>query len=136
MTYRVDPLAFVNAAAQHGRSRHVPPNMQDRYALVPLSMLGQDAPVLTPQPVPASGASDVVKKIVAAVIVLAVVIAIIEAVRRQMAGRSSTPVLTRNKAVKRLSTAQLAKTLYDRLDKKGNASQATLRSLQAYARRA
>lgn len=137
--YRYDPLAFVNAAAQHGVSPHVPPHLQHEYGLVPLSMLGQAEapPALVPVPAQSTGLSfglsDGVKKIIAIIAVIVIVLAIAEVVRRTM--RQREPI-SRNRAVRRLSTPQLAKTLYDRLEKKGNAKPETMRSLQAYARRA
>lgn len=138
--YRYDPLAFVNAAAQHGVAPHVPPHLQNEYALVPLSMLGQTDASPTSVPVPAQstvlspfGMSDGVKKIIAVIAVIVLVLAIAEVARRMM--RQREPI-SRNRAVRRLSTPQLAKTLYDRLEKKGNAKPETMRSLQAYARRA
>lgn len=137
--YRYDPLAFVNAAAQHQRSPHVPPHLRDEYALVPVSMLGQTEAPPTTVPIPAQstglsfGLNDSVKKILAIIAVIVIVLAIAEVVRRMM--RQREPI-SRNRAVRRLSTPQLAKTLYDRLEKKGNAKPETLRSLQAYARRA
>jgi len=47
---------------------------------------------------------------------------------------SKKKTVTRNRApVKRLSTPDLAKNLYERLERRGNANEATMRSLKAYA---
>jgi hypothetical protein len=141
MTYRTDPLAFVSGAAQLGRSPHIPAHLRDEYALVPLSMLGQDASIPGATMVPiaptslSTGMSPSVKKIIAIIAVIVIVLAIAEVIRRAMAAKRPEP-MTRNQAVRRLSTPQLAKTLYDRLEKRGNAKPETMRSLHAYARKA
>jgi hypothetical protein len=41
--------------------------------------------------------------------------------------------VTRNATVKRMSTPDLAKNLYERLERRGGASETTMRSLKAYA---
>ena len=46
----------------------------------------------------------------------------------------SKKTVTRNRApVKRVSTPELAKNLYERLERRGNANETTMRSLKAYA---
>lgn len=93
------------------------------YALpVPLSQVPGLAPV------PSTG--DRLAQIVAAVVGLLVVLWIIDMVMKQMASKRT---ITRNKAVKKATTAELATRLYARLEKRGGTSPATLRSLQSYA---
>jgi len=50
-----------------------------------------------------------------------------------MASRSRKAPVTRNRPAKKMSTPELAKNLYERLEKRRGTSPATLRSLQAYA---
>lgn len=46
---------------------------------------------------------------------------------------SKSKPVKRNAPVKRLSTPELAKNLYERLERRGGASETTMRSLKAYA---
>jgi len=46
---------------------------------------------------------------------------------------SKKPVTRNHRPVKRVSTPELAKNLYERLERRGNANETTMRSLKAYA---
>jgi uncharacterized protein HemX len=90
---------------------------------VPLAPLAQ---------APSTGMSPETKK---ALMVLAVVVVIVAAIW-WFSRKRQTQVLARNRAARdRMSTKDLAKRLYERLEKRKGANQATLRSLQHYARR-
>jgi|GEM_PF-3301427 hypothetical protein len=141
MAYRVDPLAFVSGAASLPRNRAIRPDLQDQYALVPVSMLGDEMQPI-PQPLPtqlvpaSSGSMALVKKVVAVIVVIAILAAIYEMWRRMSGAKDARPALTANKAARKLSTAALAKQLLERLEKKGSGNPTTLRSLKTYARKA
>lgn len=48
---------------------------------------------------------------------------------------ASRPKMTKNQAAKKLSTPELAKQLYERLEKRGRANPTVMRSLETYSRR-
>jgi hypothetical protein len=88
------------------------------YPLVPLSQV----PSTTLAPV---GMSPATKR---ALILLAILIVVLVAITVF----SKKPV-KRNSRMKRRSTPELARNLYERLERRGGANETTMRSLQAYA---
>jgi hypothetical protein len=93
------------------------------YPLVPLS---QDAVVT------ASSADEQRKKMILIALAIVAVVAILWMMNRKPARAP----MTRNKVVKKLSTPELAKNLYERLEKRGNANETVMRSLKTYATQA
>jgi len=90
------------------------------YPLIPLS---QDTTSL------ATAADEQKKKMILIAIAVIAVIAIIWLANR----KPPRPPMTKNKAAKKMSTPELAKNLYDRLEKRGGANETVMRSLKTYA---
>jgi hypothetical protein len=86
-----------------------------------------------------SGMSEPTKRLIMVALVVLGLLFLVWWFGQRGAPRANTggggKLMTRNEALGRASTADLAKKLYERLDTKGGASPATLRSLQRYAKR-
>ena len=92
-----------------------------QYPLVPLS---QDTSAIV-----TAAQDEQRKKILLLVLAIIAVLAIL-----WMANRKPAPApMSRNKAAKKLSTPELAKNLYERLERRGGASDTMMRSLTSYA---
>lgn len=93
----------------------------------PLSQVETDAAAL------AREQGVTVGKVLLTLVVIAVIVLLLKKLSEDSKDSAAAPV--RN-PVNRLSTAALAKKLYERVDERGNANPALLRSLAAYARTA
>lgn len=110
--YRPTPFGVVPSGL-------LPPVQPHQYPIVPLSQ----GDLTTRQ------MSDQTKKMLIAVALLLGLLLIAWLV---MSSKRPQP-MTRNRAAKKLTTAELAKTLYDRLEKRGKTNPTVMRSLQSYA---
>lgn len=90
----------------------------------PMLTLGQDDPTLAAA---AAARNQLLKALAVVAILLVIAWAIDEYTKRQ---RRS---VTRNRVVKKMSTADLAKNLYERLEKRQGTNPSVLRSLSTYA---
>lgn len=90
----------------------------------PMLTLGQDDVTLAA----ANAARSQLFKAIAVAVVLLVIAWVIE----EFMKRQSKPI-TRNRVVKKMSTADLAKNLYERLEKRPGTNPSVLRSLSTYA---
>lgn len=98
-------------------------------AMRPLPALAQ-VPLPTSLPSPTAGMPNW-KKVLIGLAILAALVALLVWLDKQ---RRSGQRIQRNQAVKRLSTPELAKRLYSRLEKRGKANKTTLRSLSYLAK--
>lgn len=111
--YRPTPFGAVP------QSGLLPPVQPHQYPIVPLSQ----GEITTRQ------MSDQTKKML---IALALLFGLLLIVWLVMSAKRPQP-MTRNRAAKKLTTAELAKTLYERLERRGKTNPTVLRSLQSYA---
>lgn len=111
MSYHIGPSPRVVPLAPAVQPHH--------YPLVPLAQVPSTA--LAPV-----GMSPATKR---ALVILGILILVLIAIT----AFSKKKTVKRNAPVKRLSTPELAKNLYERLERRGGASETTMRSLQAYA---
>lgn len=100
----------------------VPAIQPHHYRLLPLSQVSPES--ATPLARIDPGTKRVL--IIIGILLLAVI------VFAMLSRKGASKEVSRN-PVKRLSTPELAKNLYERLDRRGGASETTLRSLKAYA---
>lgn len=98
-----------------------------QYETYPLGQLAPAAPMTTGF----SLANINLRQVIMAIVVVIVVALVMRELMKRMKG---SPRLERNAVVSRLSTKELATRLYDRLDKKGRANPATMRSLERLGR--
>lgn len=111
--YRPTPFGAVP------QSGLLPPVQPHQYPIVPLSQ----GEITTGQ------MSDQTKKmLLVAVLLLGLLL-----IAWLVASAKRPQPMTRNRAAKKLTTAELAKTLYDRLEKRGKTNPTVMRSLQSYA---
>jgi hypothetical protein len=94
------------------------------YTSPPMLTLGQDDATLAA----ANAARSQLFKAIAVAVILLVIAWVIE----EFMKRQSKPI-TRNRVVKKMSTADLAKNLYERLEKRPGTNPSVLRSLSTYA---
>jgi hypothetical protein len=87
--------------------------------IVPLAQVPSSEPVI----------SDTTKKLITAVVILVLIVGILYLMDGQKAPLKRNP-----SRLKKASTAELAKRLYDRLDGQSRASETTMRSLAQIAR--
>lgn len=88
------------------------------YPLVPLSQVS---------PVPV--ADDRQKKLLLLLLAVLAVLVVVWMVNRKPAPQP----MSRNKAARKLSTPELAKNLYERLERRGGANETVMRSLKSYS---
>lgn len=110
------------------------------HPLYALSPMPTQQPVASPPPVlgqetPAPGMDPTLKKVLIGVAVVLVIAALVYWLDEQM-GESSKPVRKNRGAAKKMSTGELAKNLYSRLERRGGVSDTTMRSLRALSRNA
>jgi hypothetical protein len=90
-----------------------------QYPLLPLSQVPSTA--LAPP-----GLSANTKRVLVIIGILLVAMIVLSMISKKTVTRNRAPV-------KRVSTPELAKNLYERLERRGNANETTMRSLKAYA---
>ncbi len=116
------PLAYIGDGYE--------PTAMAPYQTYPIQ-LGQLAPV-APLPTTGFGLSRItIRQVLTAIVVVIIAALIMRQVMKLLKGSQK---IERNAVVSRLSTKELATRLYERLDAKGRANPATLRSLERLGR--
>lgn len=105
------------------------------YSLQPLPPSPTTPLAQAPAPAQAAGMDPMTKKILIGIAV-AVVIAAILYWLDQQSGGASRPVKRNRGTAKKMSTGELAKNLYSRLERRGGVSDTTMRSLRALSKNA
>jgi hypothetical protein len=109
------------------------------YALSPMPQPQRPAvasplPPVLGQEVPKPGMDPMVKKVMVGIAVVLVIAALVYWLDQQMK-QGEAPVRKNRGAAKKMSTGELAKNLYSRLERRGGVSDTTMRSLRALSRK-